>query len=444
MTKPDRERSHADPDHARLLLAFGAPAWAWFRDRLRRALTNGNPLPGVCSLQNPSADEWDAATALLGRPASCPGKTLRVSVVDLETRLMRAGLCASLREALETIDGPIRSRPEEAERENAIWDKLVTELHSKAAGWHALITDRRPDLAALAAALARVPDDSGMFDRSALRSFCQRDVDLLESLLADLSSIFKTLADAGPTDIPRTHLAASALGDSHALDGGTLLFRAIARIAQQPNAALRDVWKTYRVLPDEVSSSVLVLNLRFSGDRLAEAVNGFADAGEPCRLLLRHGNQLEPHPHLNDTIHVCENPSVLEAAAIKLGVNSAPMICTEGQPSLACQNLLIACCAQSLQMCYHGDFDWGGIRIANFIHRIVPAITPWRYRASDYEVLANGSPLEGVPVDACWDSRLRPAMTARNEAYHEEQLLPDLIADLSRHIVECRGNVPSH
>ena len=109
MTQPDRERSHPDPDHARLSLAFGTPAWAWLRDRLRRHLTNGRPIPQVCHLQNPDPSEWDAAAALLGRPASRPGRTLRVPTADLESRLVRAGLCSSLREALETLDGPIRS-----------------------------------------------------------------------------------------------------------------------------------------------------------------------------------------------------------------------------------------------------------------------------------------------------------------------------------------------
>ena len=430
MTQTDREQNPPDSRQSRLNLAFGTPAWEWLRVRLRRALTHGKPLPGVCNLRNPGPAEWDAATALLGRPASRPGKTLRVSISDLEARLVRAGLCTSLREALERIDGPIRSRPAEVERENAVWDALVAELHCKVSGWRELLTERRPDLDTLIASLADILNDRRRVDRSALRSLCQRDVAAAESLLADLAAIFKALADAGPTDVPRSHLAACALGDSHALDSDTLLFRALARIAQQPDAAPREAWKTYRVLPDEVSSSVLVLNLRFRGTPLSEAINRFADAGEPCRLLLRQCNQLMPDPHQNSTVHVCENPSVLEAAAIRLGANCAPKICTEGQPTLACQNLLVACGAQSLQMCYHGDFDWGGIRIANYIHRIVPTIMPWRYRTSDYEALTKGSPLEGSPVDACWDPQLRPAMTTRDQAYHEEQLLPSLISDL--------------
>ncbi len=426
------EQSHPNSRQSRLATSFGAPGWEWLRTRLRRALVNGKPLPKVCSLPNPGSDEWDAATALFGKPASRPGKTLRVSIADLEGRLVRAGLCSSLREALETIDGPIRSRPAEAEREKAVRNALVAGFRSRVADWHDLMAAQRPDLGALTASLTDILRHPGSFDRSALRSLCQRDTAGAEALLADLSSIFRALAEAGPTDIPRTHLAACALGDSHALDGSTLLSRALARITRQTDAAPREIWKTYRILPDEVSSSVLILNLRFHGAPFAEAVNGFADAGEPCRLLLRQCSQLTPEPRQDGAIHVCENPSVLEAAAIRLGAGSAPMICTEGQPSLACQKLLIACDAQSPRMRYHGDFDWGGIRIANYIHRIAPRITPWRYRTGDYEALTNGSPLEGSPVDACWDPQLRPAMTARNQAFHEEQILTDLITDLAR------------
>ena len=109
------------------------------------------------------------------------------------------------------------------------------------------------------------------------------------------------------------------------------------------------------------------------------------------------------------------------------------MICTEGQPSLACQKLLVGCNEKALKLRYHGDFDWGGIRIANYVNRITPGIKPWRYRASDYETFANGCQLKGSPVDASWDATLRRAMEAGGQAYHEEQLLPVLLADLRGH-----------
>jgi uncharacterized protein (TIGR02679 family) len=418
------------PNRERLSHCFGTPAWAWLRDRLRQRLTNGHPIPEGCSLQNPTPAQWDAATTLLGRPASQPGKTLRVPTNELETRLVRAGLCASLHEALETLDGPIRSRPEATRRENAIWDELVTAFDAAIANWHALLTTHRPDLSELAHSLSRLRNTPKPLDRAALRTLCQRDATCARELLDSLTSIFNALADAAPAAIPRTQLAAAALGDSHALDSNTLLFRAMARLTQQPDISPRDVWTHYRILPDEVSSSVLVLNLRFRETPLGEAVNRFADAGEPCRLLLRHCNQLTPHLIGTTPIFVCENPSVLEAAAIELGAACPPLICTEGQPALACQKLLIACHEQQLQLRYHGDFDWGGIRIANYLRRIVPTITPWRYQTNDYNCLDHGRPLEGTPVEADWDPHLSPAMQAKGQAYHEEQLLPDLLQDL--------------
>ncbi|NQU39505.1 MAG: TIGR02679 family protein [Lentisphaerae bacterium] len=414
----------------RLTACFGTPAWAWIRDRLRRNLTNGRPIPQMCNLQNPDPSEWDAATALLGRPASHPGKTLRVPTADLEARLVRAGLCGSLREALETLDGPIHSRPAETRRANAIWDGLAAMFDAEIARWHALLTSQRPDLSALVLSLISLRSTPIQLDRAALRTLCQRDTGCAGELLANLSCVFDVLAGATPTDIPRSQLAASALGDSHALDPDKLLFRAMARLAQQTDVSPRDVWKCYRVLPEEVSSSVLVLNFRFSGSRLAEAINGFADMGEPCRLLLRHCNQLVPHLPQDTVVHVCENPTILEAAAIELGAACPPLICTEGQPSLACQKLLIACGEQSIQLYYHGDFDWGGVRIANYVRRIVPTIKPWRYQTDDYDRLDNGRPLEGLPVEADWDPLLRSAMATKGNAYHEEQLLVDLLADL--------------
>jgi uncharacterized protein (TIGR02679 family) len=418
------------PTRERLSCCFGTPAWAWLRKRLRQRLTNGRPIPEACNLKNPTPAEWDAATTLLGRPASHPGKTLRVPINELEALLMRAGLCNSLHEALETLDGPIQSQPAETKRVNAIWDDLVAQFDAEIARWHALLTARRPDLSGLARSLSRLRSTPRQLDRAALRTLCQRDATCARNLLDSLTCIFEALANAAPEDIPRTQLAAAALGDSHALDTDTLLFRAIARLTQQTDVPPRDVWTCYRVLPDEVSSSALVLNLHFSGNPLQDAINRFAEAGEPCRLLLRHCNQLTPHVLGDIPVFVCENPSVLEAAAIELGAACPPLICTEGQPSLACQKLLIACHAQRLQLHYHGDFDWGGIRIGNYVHRIAPTIRPWRYQTADYDSLDKGRPLEGTPVDAIWDPHLRPAMTAKGQAYHEEQLLPDLLRDL--------------
>jgi hypothetical protein len=67
---------------------------------------------------------------------------------------------------------------------------------------------------------------------------------------------------------------------------------------------------------------------------------------------------------------------------------------------------------------YHGDFGWGGLRIANVLHDGVP-FTPWRYDTAPY--LAAGD--VGCP--------LTPAMSRANRRIEEELVLDDPLDDLS-------------
>jgi uncharacterized protein (TIGR02679 family) len=81
---------------------------------------------------------------------------------------------------------------------------------------------------------------------------------------------------------------------------------------------------------------------------------------------------------------------------------------------------------------YHGDFDWGGVRIANALSRAV-AWTPWKFTAADYLESAGRvehGELTGRPVDAEWDLGLRAAMEATGVAVEEESVIEDLLEDL--------------
>ena len=59
-------------------------------------------------------------------------------------------------------------------------------------------------------------------------------------------------------------------------------------------------------------------------------------------------------------VSVCENPAVLRRAAAELGAASAPLLCTEGQPSAAFHQLAGAVVSGGGELRYHGDFDWPG------------------------------------------------------------------------------------
>jgi uncharacterized protein (TIGR02679 family) len=134
-------------------------------------------------------------------------------------------------------------------------------------------------------------------------------------------------------------------------------------------------------------------------------------------------------------VFICENPSVIEAAADQLGVGSAPLACVEGRPSVAAGLLLETLQHAGSVLHYHGDFDWPGLAIA---HSLIEAgALPWRLGAADYR---NGLarcrrlkrlPPPGRPVETPWDRDLAATMMNHRIAVEEEAVIDCLLSDLA-------------
>jgi len=133
-------------------------------------------------------------------------------------------------------------------------------------------------------------------------------------------------------------------------------------------------------------------------------------------------------------VHVCENPAVLRRATTELGAASAPLMCTEGQPSTAFHQLAGAVVAGGGELRYHGDFDWPGLAIASSVMRRHRA-RPWRMGAADYLAgVRAGSEhvrLTGTPQPTPWDPELGDVMAATGLVLYEESVADILINDLS-------------
>jgi len=142
-------------------------------------------------------------------------------------------------------------------------------------------------------------------------------------------------------------------------------------------------------------------------------------------------------------VFVCENPTVIAAAANLLGTKCLPIVCINGQPKTAARILLNRLREAGVKLAYHGDFDWPGIQIANLIMKRHGAV-PLRMSCADYlaatlpfaDKTASDQPkrsrLEGEPVTAIWDAGLTSAMLDHDQAIHEEQVLDLLLAELTR------------
>lgn len=392
----------------RLRAALGGNDLAWLRKRLRGRIASGRPLGDRAVLRSPLDGERRATERLLGIPGKS-GRHVVVRIDDLRAILANLG-CADLEAALEALDGPIITQKQLRARENATWARLADEF--------------APRFAAEGYADEAV---AALHECGVLRRITRQNRAAAREVLAAALDVAERLAQASAAT-SRSALAAETLGDSHALDAGAPVATVLKHLHGMAGQADSELWRRLGVDCDATASTVLILNVRFASGALAEALNAYAEAGEPCRLTLK---TLERGlvPRRTD-VFVCENPAIVDAASRRLGAACKPLICTEGQPSAACQRLLSALRSAGGAVHYHGDFDWGGIHIANFVYRHCEGFGPWRYTARDYEDLAGGFPLRGTPVAAAWDAGLRPAMTARGLGFHEESVLEVLLGDL--------------
>ncbi|WP_131746624.1 TIGR02679 family protein [Frankia sp. Cppng1_Ct_nod] len=411
-------------DVQRLQRLLGGEHTAWLLDRARRRMELGKPLAGTVTLTDASQDQRRAVERLLGRRAGA-GMSLTVSLDEIDAMLRTSGASPDgLDAAVRLLVGDVSDRVAQAAAEAAVWSDVHAPLD-------ALVT-RRPELATWRSWL----NSTGMLRRVATNP------DAAVALVADLVRVLDVLPSAG---VALGRLAAATAGDAHALDDArplATLSLAAARVlrgappAGDGSAAeRRTAWAAVGVHRDELSSSVLCLGLpggvaTATGRILAVA----REAGEPCVLTLRQLGRDRADLGVGDgLVWVCENPIVLASAADELAHRCPPLVCVNGQPSAAVVRLLDLLAIGGAHFTYHGDFDWGGIRIGNGLRERLPW-RPWRFDVRAYRaVLAcvTGGELAGRPVDATWDADLRPALEHHGVRVDEELVLADLIGDLA-------------
>lgn len=374
-------------------------------DRIAQRIQRGAPLTGPLTIRDATDDERSALGALIGR-----GPTSSVRLETLDQVVRNSGAASSLAEAVAELRGPLVPRAEALAAERERWRSATGMLEPLLAA--------RPDYAdwadriittGLIRRLAPVPEVAGL-------------------LLERVGAVLAELPSAGES-LPV--LAARTLGDAHALDDGrgeaTLVLAALSPGGARDADARRRAWAGVGVALDALSSTVLVHRLPLTG-----SLGDLMERAEPAVLTLRQvraGGLVDRVSGAD--VFVCENPSVVEAAADALGVSCAPLVCVAGQPSLAALLLLDRLTAEGAVLRYHGDFDWGGIRIANRVHERV-GFVPWRYRARDLDAGPDlGGPLLGEPIDAYWDPELRPTLERRGSGLQEEQVMDALLADLA-------------
>lgn len=414
-------------DRARLQRLLGGPELAELRRRLRARFERGDPGTSF-TLAGLTPAQRRALEGLTGRSLRM-ANSMRLTLPELDAVLTRAGLAASLREALEILDGPILDLKAQRQALEEAWEQLGGTIQEP----------RLLSFLAAPGALTLVKRLSG-------------DPASAQQLLTRAECVLARLPARG---IPLAQLAAETQGDAHALDPGmplaTLVLRAAPVIAAPAapgpecvelyDVERRDIegredtedglqegpreqWARLGVTVNELSAPVLCLNLPVQ--------DGVLSPGEPVHLSLRTLLRAPPSwSHADRDVFVCENPSIVTVAADRLGKSCAPLMCTDGMPRTAQRTLMTQLRSAGARLRYHGDFDWPGLTIANLVLRRLGAL-PWRLRAEDYEAAcrAGGLPLLGSRVEASWEPRLAQAMQHAGIAVHEEAVVESLLEEL--------------
>jgi uncharacterized protein (TIGR02679 family) len=404
----------------RLQRLLGGEHLAPLRKRLRRRFERA-PLDraiGQIRMDGLAAEERAALAALLGRPQRYTS-SLQFDLELVDCNLQRSGIAPSLRDALERLDGPITHLATARLRQEALWSAVVDGC-------------THPDLVGLLA----VREGTGLLKRLA-----RQDAAVASELCRSAEAVLRRLPAQG---IARSQLAANVLGDAHALDNrqpvATLVLAAWRRRRPPSQGSgddsllgsaerARDTWARAGVLVNQLARPALFLNLpvKSAGDG--------GRTGEPSYLSLRSLLRSPPSWDVAGCrIFVCENPNLVAIAADRWGRDCAPLVCTDGMPAAAQRTLLSQLALAEARLCYHGDFDWPGLRIANHVMREHSAGS-WRFNAADYVAAVRTASglaqrLEGVTVEAFWDDGLAAAMHEHGIAVAEEAVAAQLLSDL--------------
>jgi uncharacterized protein (TIGR02679 family) len=435
----DAEVAAADP--VRLRRTLGDPALARVVRRLARRLELGRPLEASLTLEDASEAERLALGRVLGRRVSLRGSSLRVAPAQLSAALSRAGIAPDLRSAVEALTGPVTSRAEVAAAESA---GRAAALALLAASRHAGTSWYEQWTEAL-----QVDGTLTRLVRAGSVPLIRHAVAVLDELPADMLPL-PALAERATGDtkalsgtpLARLVLRALALRE----DGGAILLsetgeRAAAGLRALSRAAVqRALWESAGAIPDDMASQALVLGITaMPSHPLARWLSEAAAIRTPFRVTLQQLVSMPLQPTVAQ-VFVCENPSVLRAAASAAeagAVSGRPagtaLLCTEGVASAACHLLLTAIAGTGASIHWRGDFDWTGLRaVGDAIARY--GARPWRMGLPDYDAaLAAGAaePLRGPPALSPWDPPLAERMTQTGSAVMEERLIPLLLADMA-------------
>lgn len=416
--------------------------------RLRKKVQRGEMLAGRCRLSKLTREQSARISELTG--AVGRGASLGVDLSLFAQIVVNTGRFDSLESLVQLVCGePLTNLRAARDEESAQWQQVWALAERLVDAWKlAILPSGEVDVVRAVTQTDSFTADSlsgviaSLRNSGWLRRLTSRDPVAATSLL-DRSFALLNLLPARPT--PLAVFAAKHCGSAHALDNNTSLGRIMLKLlAKQAVVGTREnragkrrhIWESVGVVTDELSSTVLTLNLPAIGNSLTDRMlQDHLRYGMPARLTFRHLRlhsptfKLPPDGH-DSRIYVCENPSILDEASNRIGASCPPMICVEGHPSLACWVLLEQLCCAKFRLAYHGDFDWGGVRIANKLYGAF-GFEPWRFTSTSHCIRSqHHRKLRPPESEALWDKTLSETIRRSEVSVEEESSIDELLADL--------------
>jgi uncharacterized protein (TIGR02679 family) len=388
----------------RLVRLLGGAELSDLRVRLRRRYELGPADGELASIQVGKLNQTERAAlaSLVGRKGGVAA-SISIDVSAVDRALSDAGIAPSLRTALEFLDGPIIHHQTELSRIRDRWASVLAGCS-------------HTDLIAYLSS----PVNFGV-----LKRLSGNQPDSASLICIQAEDILRRLPAAG---VPRAQIAAELLGDAHGLDSArpvaTLTLAVLRSRSSAETGDDRDIWAAVGILVNELAKPALFLNVPCSGLPVSPGEPQYAS----LRLLARRPPEWAV---ANRPILVCENPNLVAILADQLRTACPPVVCVDGHLGAAQRTILKQLKESGAELRYHGDYDWSGISIANYVIAKYGAV-PWHFSAVDYVAAAKSAPqfaipLSGRPVIASWDADLTTAMIKTGIKIEEEAIAERII-----------------
>ena len=424
----------------------GQPAWQRLFAEMRKKWETYGKASGRITLSDGTEAEREVIVKVLGSKArKLSGEGISFSLKEFEEALQNTRFAPiSLKELLdlyfgEEIQTTQEKRQFRVQKEEEFWSEIKDDLREK--------SEKRPEFQKIALWLTGMREEH-RYGYSVLME-ARKNHSLKESIIL-VQNVEEALANICSeeefTGTPLAVLAASITGNPHYFDknnlGGKLLVSALCSLAKReyPTTAYewRELLLEYRILPDEVSNTVITYGLHLEmEDGLHPAFEGYCMMREPGILIMPALGKAKRAYGEGKSIFIVENEMVFSYLTKQFADSKITVLCTSGQPCTVAIRLIELLCKENVTIYYSGDMDPEGIRIADRLcERFEGRIKPWRMGAEDYwngisnEVI-NERRLQILDMIKC-PSLLETVscMRENRKASYQENLLDEYVRDM--------------